>query len=67
MELSSPKLESSISGNIRNFFGVGFSFAFLARKVSSLLKISISRNIGTSFWGENIRNFLILGLRSSIS
>ena len=64
------RLESSISGNIRNFFGVDF-FIFMSSD-SSLLKY---RKFFRGFYflkykkslRGNIRNFLILRLESSIS
>ena len=62
-------LESSISQNIRNFFRVSF-FIFWARKLWDIRTFSKKfyfPKYKKSFFWENIRTFLMLGLKSSIS
>ena len=68
----SLRLESSISQNTRNFFRVGFFLIFRARKVfywnikKNFKKFHFPKYKKSFFW-ENIRTFLILGLESSTS
>ena len=70
MNFLSPKLENSISRNIRNFFGVAFFYfsssesSFLKCKKNMRLESYISRNI-KNFFEVDFLNFFQLGIKSS--
>ena len=66
LTLELGKLGSSISRNMTGFFSF-FGLGKLFLKYNKFFRVSVSWNIRKDFCWENIRNFLILELDSSIS
>ena len=65
--LSSLKLESSISQNIRNFFRVRY-YSFYSSTSEIFLEVSVSQSIRETFFGKIFfwKNFLTLVQKSSL-